>query len=161
VVSEWSKERAWKARSRDKRLVGSNPTYSAIHFMVPEPTASERLRRNEVMARILDFIDRDEKILLPPFDPKSQMRSADFALLAIEENGFSGSIGPFRYQFEGEDDLLHLAIFRTNGGALGVDEARRVASFLLPEIPSALIWLRPGKLSQHFYVGHDELLKKN
>lgn len=33
VVSEWSKERAWKARTRDKRVVGSNPTHSAsVYF---------------------------------------------------------------------------------------------------------------------------------
>jgi hypothetical protein len=25
-------------------------------------------------------------------------------------------------------------------------------------VPSALVWLKPGEFSQHFYVGHDELL---
>jgi hypothetical protein len=25
-------------------------------------------------------------------------------------------------------------------------------------VPSALIWLKPGRLTQHFYVGHDDLL---
>lgn len=32
AMSEWSKERAWKARTRDERVVGSNPTRSASYF---------------------------------------------------------------------------------------------------------------------------------
>jgi hypothetical protein len=33
-VSEWSKERAWKARTR-QRVVGSNPTHSASNMSFP------------------------------------------------------------------------------------------------------------------------------
>ena len=28
-MAEWSKARAWKVRNRQKRFVGSNPTFSA------------------------------------------------------------------------------------------------------------------------------------
>jgi hypothetical protein len=122
------------------------------------PTIEEANRRNAVFARILDFIRRDEKILLPQFEKGESSMPSDFALLNIRENNFSGSIGEFRYQFEGEDDLLHVFVMRRNGEPLSVPEAQTVVGFLLPQVSPALVWLRPGTFSHHFYVGHDELL---
>ncbi|HVT12891.1 MAG TPA: hypothetical protein VHE55_11545 [Fimbriimonadaceae bacterium] len=138
--------------------MGSNPTYSASFFQVIQPTEQEQAQRDAVVARILEFIKLDQRIKLPPFDPARSARGGDFALQAIEDNDFSGIVGPYRYQFEGEDDLLHLYVIRCDSGRLTPEEARRVVAFLLPDLPPALIWLRPGEFSQHFYFGHDELL---
>jgi hypothetical protein len=121
------------------------------------PTIEEANHRNSVFARILDYIRRDEKILLPPYQREETGGGAEFALLAIGDNHFSGTIGPYRYQFEGEDDLLHVFVMRQDRTELTVPEAQLVVSFLIPEVSPALIWLRPGTLSHHFYVGHDEL----
>ncbi|HSI71581.1 MAG TPA: hypothetical protein VK934_00270 [Fimbriimonas sp.] len=122
-----------------------------------EATESEQRRRDEVMARVRRFIAEGITIRLPDFDGASA-GCADFALLALEPNDFSGSAGEFRYQFEGEDDLLHLAVMRQSGEPLVVEEARQIVHFLLPEVAPALIWLRPGTVSQHFYVGHEEVV---
>jgi len=73
-------------------------------------------------------------------------------------NPFGGSLGAFRYQLEGEDDLLHLIVARADGCALTAEEAQAVAGVLFEGVPSALVWLRPGEFSQHFYIGHDDLL---
>jgi hypothetical protein len=121
------------------------------------PTIEEANRRSAVFARLLDYIHRDEKILLPPFDRNQKIEQGEFALLGIEENPFSGTVGEFRYQFEGEDDLLHLFVVRLDKRELAVDDAQQVVKFLLPHVSPALIWLRPGTVSHHFYVGHDEL----
>ena len=110
------------------------------------------------MARILDSIRGNVRIKLPPFNPATS-ESGEFALHSIEDNEFSGTLGPYRYQFEGEDDLLHLIVARSDGGRLSVEEGRQVAAFLLPDLPPALIWLKPGEFTQHFYLGHDELLR--
>jgi hypothetical protein len=124
------------------------------------PNEAEELRRNEVLTLILAYIRDNRTIKLPEFSGGGTGTSADYALLALEPNEFSGTVGDYRYQFEGEDDLLHLAVMRNDRQALSVEEARTVVSFLLPTVPAALIWLRPGTLSQHFYVGHDELLPR-
>jgi hypothetical protein len=62
---------------------------------------------------------------------------------------------------EGEEDLLHLIVVRQDGKELTPAEGQAVAGFVWPGVPSALIWLKPGVLSQHFYVGHDELVSKS
>lgn len=123
-----------------------------------KPTEHELGRRDAVMRRILDFVRQDQKIKLPPFDPSHAHPGADFALQAIEDNDFSGSFGPYRYQFEGEDDLLHIIVLRSDGARLSAEEGQQVVHLLMPDLPPALIWLRPGEFSQHFYLGHDELL---
>ncbi|MBI1755715.1 MAG: hypothetical protein HYR64_01235 [Fimbriimonas ginsengisoli] len=80
-------------------------------------------------------------------------------LAGLEPNAFGGLVGPYRYQFEGEDDLLHLIVVRRDLGALEPEEGQSVAAFLLEGVPQSLIWLKPARLSQHFYLGHDVLLE--
>lgn len=124
-------------------------------------TESERAQRDAVISAVLDAVREDRRIVLPRFDPQSARGGADFALQAIaaEANPFGGGIGPYRYQFEGEDDLLHVFVVREDGGPLTPDEGRRIFSQLLPDLPSALVWIKPGSVSQHFYFGHDELIR--
>lgn len=123
------------------------------------PTPDEQARRDEIARRLLRFIAEDRRIALPEFDPATARPSDRFALVnvGLEANDFSGTLGPFRYQFEGEEDLLHLIVTR-DGRPLTVAEGQAVAAFALRGVPPALIWLKPGELSQHFYVGHDDLI---
>ncbi|MEI7985554.1 MAG: hypothetical protein WCI55_07990 [Armatimonadota bacterium] len=125
------------------------------------PTEPEQQRRDEVMTRVLRCIRSDERIKLPEFNPTLDRPTDQFALLSIglEPNDFSGSVGGFRYQFEGEEDLLHLIVTADNQGELKTEDSQAVAAFVLRGMPSALIWLKPGGFSTHFYFGHDELLK--
>ena len=71
---------------------------------------------------------------------------------------FAGEVAEYTYSFEGEDDLLHVAISRKDRQPLAVEEAQEVMHFLLPNIAPGLIWIKPGTKEQHFYLGHDELL---
>ena len=168
MVSEWSKEHDWKSCIR-QRIESSNLSRSASdnfrrkniisqrHLI--EPTAAEIDQRKLVVARILEFIAANQTIKLPPFDPLLDRPSDRFALqsVGIEPNPFGGICGAYRYQFEGEEDLLHLIVTRNDDGPLSPQEGQTVAGFLLEGVSPALIWLRPGEYSQHFYVGHDEL----
>jgi hypothetical protein len=124
------------------------------------PSTEEIARRREVMARILDYVLENRTIKLPPFDPELSRPSDRFALLSLglEPNDFSGTVGEFRYQFEGEEDLLHLMVTRQDGTPLTTVEGQCVAGFVLKGLPTALIWLHPGEFSQHFYFGHDDLI---
>lgn len=123
------------------------------------PTPEEQARRDEIARRVLRYIAEDRRIALPPFDRTTARPSDRFALVnvGLESNDFGGQIGAFRYQFEGEEDLLHL-IVTAEGGSVSVAQGQAVASFVLRGVPPALIWLKPGELSQHFYVGHDDLV---
>jgi hypothetical protein len=125
-----------------------------------DPTPAEVAQRCQVVETLLDYIREDRRILLPQFDSSSAVPSDQFALqsVGIEANAFGGTVGEFRYQFEGEEDLLHLFITRIDGGRLSPEDAQPVVTFLLPTLPQALLWLKPGEFSQHFYFGHDELL---
>lgn len=122
-------------------------------------TASEIERRDEVMARIRTFVWENRTIKLPPFDPSLARPNDKYALINIglEPNDFSGTVGTYRYQFEGEEDLLHLIVTADGGRELTPEEGQQVAGFVLEGLPSGLVWLRPGEFSQHFYFGHDEL----
>lgn len=124
-------------------------------------TENERAQRDAVIAAVLAAVREDRRITLPRFDPQTSQGGADFALQAIasEPNPFGGAIGPFQYQFEGEDDLLHVFIVREDRGPLTPAEGQAVFGQLLPDLPSALVWLKPGTVSQHFYFGHDELIR--
>ena len=123
------------------------------------PSEADRARREEVVQRVLRYIAEGRRIALPPFDPSLARPSDRFALVSVglEPNDFGGSLGRFRYQFEGEEDLLHLIVTAEEGGVT-VREGQAVASFVLAGVPTALVWLRPGEMSQHFYVGHDDLV---
>ena len=129
--------------------------------LIPQPTELEQQRRDEVMRRILECIRTETRIKLPVFNPALDRPTDQFALLSIglEPNDFSGSVGSFRYQFEGEEDLLHLIVTESSQGRLSTQDSQAVAAFVLRGMPSALIWLKPGEYSTHFYFGHDELLK--
>ena len=124
------------------------------------PSDEETARRNEVMNLILEFVRENRTIKLPAFDPTLSRPSDRFALLSIglESNEFSGTVGEFRYQFEGEEDLLHLIVTHKEGQPVTTEQGQAVASFILRGVPTALIWLRPGEYSQHFYFGHDDLI---
>ncbi len=125
-----------------------------------QPTVEEQARRNEVMQRILEFVEVNRTIKLPPFDRTLSRPSDHYALISVglENNEFSGGVGEFRYQFEGEEDLLHLIITHKEGETLTPESGQAVAAFVLKGVPTALIWLKPGQYSQHFYFGHDDLI---
>ncbi len=123
------------------------------------PTQAEQERRDEIARRVLQHIAEGRRIALPAFDPATARPNDRFALVnvGLEPNEFAGTLGGLRYQFEGEEDLLHL-IVTSEGEAVTLAEGQRVAAFVLRGVPPALIWLKPGELSQHFYVGHDDLV---
>lgn len=112
------------------------------------------------MTRILEDVRENRVVKLPPFDASLERPDDRYALLSvgIEHNDYGGRVGTFRYQFEGEEDLLHLIITHVEGEAVTPHEGQQVAGFVLQGMPTAMIWLRPGTYSQHFYFGHDELL---
>jgi len=126
------------------------------------PNPEEQARRDEVMRRILACVEVNQTIKLPPFNPELSRPSDRYALTSIglEENDYCGWLGDYRYQFEGEEDLLHLIVTQKEGQELTPEVAQQVAGFVLRGLPSALIWLKPGEVSQHFYFGHDELVGK-
>ena len=123
-------------------------------------TEQEAQTRQAVLTAIIDHIKTNRVIKLPEFDPQTSRPGEQYALtsVGIEPNAFGGSVGEFRYQFEGEEDLLHLIVTRESGEKITVEEAQEVAAWLLPELPPALVWLKPGAYSQHFYLAHDHLL---
>lgn len=114
------------------------------------------------MLRILDYVRENRTIKLPDFDPTLDRPNDQYALVnvGLEPNDFSGTVGEFRYQFEGEEDLLHLIVTRVTTEALTPEEAQAVVGVVLEGLPPALIWLKPGTYSQHFYFGHDELISQ-
>lgn len=124
-----------------------------------EVSPAQADQKREVMATIVAHVRENRTIKLPEFDPSvSKPGVSALVSVGIEPNPFGGTAGEYRYQFEGEEDLLHLIVTRQDGGPLSAEEAQQVAGFVLEGLPPALIWLRPGELSHHFYFGHDELL---
>lgn len=123
-------------------------------------TQNELERRNQVVGMVLQFVGENRRIFLPPFDRAISRPSDQFALqsVGLEPNEFGSTVGPFRYQFEGEEDLLHLIVSRVDGKSLTPRDGQEVVHFLLPDFPTSLMWLKPGEFTQHFYFGHDELL---
>lgn len=122
------------------------------------PTPDEESAREAILCRILDFIDRGERILLPEWDRSPQALS-DYALLnvGLEPNDFGSCVGEWRYQFEGEDDLLHLMVCRKDQQPMPGSEAREIVDWLLKGVPTGLYWVKHATHSHHFYVGHDVL----
>lgn len=121
---------------------------------------TEAARRREVLASLLQAIAEDRRIELPSFDPDLSGASPETALqsVGLEPNPFGGTRGEVRYQFEGEEDLLHLILTRLDAAPLSVESAQSVVGWLLRGVPAALIWLKPGSVTQHFYLGHDDVV---
>ena len=123
-------------------------------------SASEQTVRDEIVARLLTAVRANETVRLPAYDPSLSSPSGSALLsVGIEPNAWGSTVGEFRYQIEGEDDLLHLFVVRQDGGELSPAESHEVAAFLWPGVPRGLLWFKPGALSQHYYVGHDVLLE--
>lgn len=116
-----------------------------------EVTAEEIEKASAVMDAVRAAVREERRIELP-----RHLGAGD--PLSFVSNPYGGTYGPYRYQLEGEDDLLHLIVARIDTGALTAEEGRIVAGALFRDLSSALVWLRPGEFSQHFYVGHDDLL---
>lgn len=112
-----------------------------------------------VVENVLAAILSGEVIRLPR--PSSYQFRGETALQAFETepNKFGGQIGPYWFQFEGEDDLLHVFVLRIDRGPLTAEEGQNVMRQLLPEVAPGLVWLKPGTLTQHFYFGHDILVE--
>jgi hypothetical protein len=121
------------------------------------PEADQRLA---VLQQLLKDIEAGTRILLPEFSGDEKNRS-EFALLSvgIEPNPYGGTVGAFRYQFEGEDDLLHLMICRQDEEPFPAADAQAVVLWLLTRVEPGLVWIKPGERSHHFYLGHDHLLE--
>ena len=131
-----------------------------MHAPQLNPNDEESQVRERVIASILAATIDNVTIKLPAFDPNSSVR-AEVALqtIGVEPNDYGGSVGDYRYQFEGEEDLLHRIISRQDFAEISPAEGQAVCEWLLPWVPVALMWFKPGRVTQHFYVGHDELLK--
>jgi hypothetical protein len=110
------------------------------------PSLEELRQRHLVISAIKQAVSTNTTIKLPGV---GELRSP---------NQYAGLVSSFKYEFEGEDDLLHLAVTRCDGAALSPEEGQTVVSWLLPGMPPGLIWIRPGEFSQHFYCGHDDLV---
>lgn len=115
-----------------------------ISVMRVQASPDEIAARNAVMSAVIDAIRTGEVIRLPG---------------PGEESRFAGSVGEFRYRFEGEEDLLHLSVERADGGPCSSESGLGVAHFLMPDLPAGLSWFKPGEYSQHLYFGHDDLLR--
>ncbi len=72
---------------------------------------------------------------------------------------YATTIGDFKVQFEGEDDLLHLEIVRADKSKIDIHEAKQIADMFFADIPPALIVVKPAEYSAHYYLPHDVLLK--
>ncbi len=123
------------------------------------PTPDECAARSRVVAALLEAIATGTTVKLPDFD-RSLSAPGQTALhrVGIEPNPFGATLGPFRYQFEGEEDLLHLIVARLDGAELSHEEGRSVAAFVLDGVAPGFVWAKPGTVTQHFYLGHDVLV---
>jgi len=80
---------------------------------------------------------------------------AGVPILLSRRERYGATLGDFRVQFEGEDDLLHLSITRVDGGCVAHEEAQRIADLFFHAVPKGLIQCRPADYSVHYYVAHD------
>lgn len=123
------------------------------------PTPEESTRRSEIIGHLLRLIEQNQTVKLPDFDPERPAATPEFpfATVGSEANPLGGTVGDFRYQFEGEEDLLHLVVMRNDQQALSPAEGVSVGEFVLAGVPKGLIRFRPGTVSQHFFLGHENL----
>jgi hypothetical protein len=124
-------------------------------------TPEETAQRDSVRAALKEAINSAQTILMP--DYRGNEGPGDFALqnVGLEPNAYGGTAQGLRYQFEGEEDLLHLFIVRADGGSATVEEAKDLAAWLLPEVPPGMIWLNAGRRSMHFHFGHELLVAED
>ena len=123
------------------------------------PSTAERAVRDAVLEAVDGAVRSSTVILLPrptSFDDLPSETALHRA--GIEANLYGGHVGDFRYQFEGEDDLLHLFVVRLNGCELTPEDGQAVAAWVLDKVPPGLVWFKPGRYTQHFYLGHDDLV---
>ncbi|MER3474263.1 MAG: hypothetical protein C4335_09590 [Armatimonadota bacterium] len=83
---------------------------------------------------------------------------AGVPILLNRRERYGTTLGDFRVQFEGEDDLLHLSITRVDGVPISHEEAQRIADAFFHAVPKGLIQCRPAVYSVHYYVAHDLLV---
>lgn len=123
------------------------------------PTPEETAKRSEIIGHLVRLIEQNRTVKLPAFDPERSAAKPEFpfATVGLEANPLGGSVGEYRYQFEGEEDLLHLVVMRIDQQALSPAEGVSVGEFVLNGIPKGLIRFRPGDVSQHFFLGHENL----
>ncbi|MCW5935786.1 MAG: hypothetical protein KIT11_00570 [Fimbriimonadaceae bacterium] len=107
------------------------------------PTTEEELARDRVFAAVVEAV----------------VAARQIPVSTSPESPYVATAGGFTYAFEGEEDLLHLEVRRLDGGAIRLEDARKVASFALPDVPVGLVWVKPAEHSVHFYLGHDVLVK--
>lgn len=121
---------------------------------------AERVRRNEVISALISNTEENRRITLPDLDPIYSKPAEGIACstIGLEPNPFGGTCGLLRYQFE-DEDLLHLVVTAQDLGEVGILEAQEVASWLFSGVPKALMWFKPGTVTQHFYLGHDDLVR--
>ncbi len=72
---------------------------------------------------------------------------------------YRAEVDGYILQFEGEDDLLHCSVARTDGGQIEVAQAHRVVDPLFAVMPKGIVWFKPAERSVHYYVGHDHFLQ--
>lgn len=124
-------------------------------------TAEQEAWLEQVRQNIRESIVQGETIRLPDFRREGNEVSSEVALLTvgIEPNRFGGTLDSYRYQFEGEEDLLHVFIVRQDLQPFACEIAQSILQRLLPNVPPAFIYLKPGERSHHFYLGHDWLVQ--
>lgn len=83
---------------------------------------------------------------------------AGVPILLDRRERYGTTVGDFRVQFEGEDDLLHLSITRVDGEPICHEEAQRIAEAFFHSVPKGLIQCRPAVYSVHYYIAHDLLV---
>ncbi|MBS1721854.1 MAG: hypothetical protein JSS66_02485 [Armatimonadetes bacterium] len=124
------------------------------------PTAAEQARLSSVLAAVRAAVSQEQTIRLPAYDPSTAVPGSNaLSTVGIEPNPFGDTVATYRYQFEGEDDLLHLFIVGTDQATLTVEEAQAVAGWILDGVAPGLLWFKPGTTSHHFYLGHDVLIE--
>ncbi len=113
-----------------------------------------------VLEKIKEYTLQNKPIRIPRLNCVEKSHGSEMAYLTdwTQISEFAGSIGEYQFLFEGEDDLLHLVILRKDLQPISVEDARRIVEKIMPDVPTAKIWLSPGIFTQHFYVGHDELI---
>src|SRR5579862_9917405 len=101
------------------RVAGVEPargfeSHRLRHAAVLNLTETERIARDAVLASVREQILQGAVIRLPDFDPRLSRPSDRFALTSVglEPNPFGACVGEYRYQIEGEEDLLHLIVTR-------------------------------------------------